>query len=75
MAKGKKKKQDQPSFNPEPLKGSHQVSEDGEWLTVGSRRFKRTVLPSVAESNMHAETLAAEIESMDRQIVSEKDVC
>ena len=62
-----------PTFDPKPLEGKHSVTADGKHVMVGTRKFKRTVLPSVAEDHLKAEALAEELDAMDKQQFSEKE--
>ena len=49
------------------------VEADGEWIVVGGQRFKRTVLPSVAEQSdnnevgTEVEDLTVETEDQDEE--------
>ena len=70
MAKGKPKKA---TFNSEPLVGEQKVSQDGGWIQVGSRKFKRTVLPSTAVPSKEEQEMNSVLEELDQQAFKEEE--
>ena len=63
MAKHKKKSG--PTFDPEPLTGDHRVTDDGDFIFIGDKKFRRQVLPNAGELHRQAQELAEDLEEID----------